>query len=132
MFVRAGLLLIVMLSQARQFQVVGETDGSTNLRLQWAQIESIDRRFVDYTDIDFNGGFTFKKVPEGIYKITVGGTGIQEQQRTIEVRPAFADARGRVAVKIEIKNGALDKDRFKVGVTSLSVSPRAIDEFRRA
>jgi tetratricopeptide (TPR) repeat protein len=132
MFVQAGLLLILMLSQARQFQLVGETDRTANLRLQWAQIESIDRRFVDYTDIDFNGGFAFKKVPEGIYKITVGGAGIREQQRTIEVRPAFADARGRVAVKIEIKDGALAKDRLKVGVTSLSVSPKAIDEMRRA
>jgi tetratricopeptide (TPR) repeat protein len=132
MFVQVGLVLILMLSQAGQFELVGKTDGSANLRLQWAQIESIDRRFVDYTDIDFNGAFTFKKVPEGIYKITVGGAGIREQQRTVEVRPAFADARGRVAVKIEIKDGALAKDRLKVGVTSLSVSPKAIDEMRRA
>ena len=132
MLVQAGLLLIIMVSQARQFQVVGETDGSANLRWQWAQIESIDRRFVDYTDIDFNGGFAFKKIPEGIYKITVGGAGIREQQRTVEVRPAFADARGRVAVKIEIKDGTLAKDRLKVGITSLSVSPKAIDEMRRA
>ena len=132
MFVQAGLLVIVMFSQAQQFQLVGETGASANLHLQWAQIESIDRRFVDYTDIDFNGGFAFKKVPEGIYKISVGGAGIREQQRTVEVRPAFADARGRVAVKIEIKDGALAKDRLKVGVTSLSVSPKAIDEMRRA
>jgi tetratricopeptide (TPR) repeat protein len=132
MLVRAGFLLILMLSQARQFQLVGETDGSANLRLQWAQIESIDRRFVDYTDIDFNGGFAFKKVPEGIYKITIGGAGIREQQRTVEVRPAFADARGRVAVKIEIKDGALAKDRLKVGVSSLPVSPKAFAEMRRA
>src|SRR6185369_12750395 len=55
----------------------------------------------------------------------------REQQRTFEVRPAFADARGRVAVKIEIKNGVA-KDRLKVGVTSLAVSPKAMEEMRRA
>src|SRR5262245_65728822 len=121
-----------MLSQVRQFQLVGETAGSANLSLQWAQIESIDRRFVDYTDIDFNGGFAFKKVPEGIYKITVGGAGIREQQRTVEVRPAFADEPGGVADKTEIQDGAVAKDRLKVGVTSLSVSPKGIDEMHRA
>src|SRR5262245_55423163 len=131
MFAQAVLLLMLVVSQVRQFQVVGETGGTENGHLRWAQIESIDRRFVDYTDIDFNGVFGFKKVPEGIYKITVGGDGVREQQRTFEVRPAFADARGRVAVKIEIKDGAA-KDRLKVGVTSLAVSPKAIEEMRRA
>ena len=125
-------LLVFMVSQARQFQVVGETEGAANVHLRWAQIESIDRRFVDYTDIDFNGSFGFKKVPEGIYKITVGGDGVREQQRTVEVRSAFADARGRVAVKIEFKDDASAKDRLKVGVTSLAVSPKAIEELHRA
>src|SRR5262245_22636312 len=127
MFVHAGLHLILMLSQHRQLQIAAETAGSADVHLQWAQIESIDRRFVNYTDIDFNGRFAFKKVTEGIYKITVGGAGIRKQQRTVEVRPALADARGRVAVKIEIKDDALAKDRLKVGLTSLSVSPKAID-----
>src|SRR5262249_32876965 len=100
MFAQAAFLLVLMVSQAPQFQVVGATGESANSHLRWAQIESIDRRFVDYTDIDFNGAFVFKKVPEGIYKITVGGAGVREQQRTFEVRSTFADARGRVPVKI--------------------------------
>jgi tetratricopeptide (TPR) repeat protein len=132
MFTQAVFLLVLMVSQVRQFQVVGETGASANVHLRWAQIESIDRRFVDYTDIDFNGAFGFKKVPEGIYKITVGGDGVREQQRTFEVRPAFADARGRVAVKIEIKDGASARDKLQVGVTSLAVSPKAIEELHRA
>ena len=69
MLVQVAFALIFLLVQVRQFQVVGETTGRANVQLRWAQIESIDRRFVDYTDIDFNGAFTFKKVPEGIYKI---------------------------------------------------------------
>jgi tetratricopeptide (TPR) repeat protein len=128
----SAFALIFLLVQVRQFQVVGETTGRANVQLRWAQIESIDRRFVDYTDIDFNGAFTFKKVPEGIYKISVGGSGVREQQRTMEVRPAFADARGRVTITLEIKDDALAKDKLKVGIASLAVSPKAMDELRRA
>jgi tetratricopeptide (TPR) repeat protein len=123
---------MLLLTQPRQFQVTGEVISSARLQLDWAEIESIDRRFVDYTDIDINGKFVFKKVPEGLYKLLVGGPGSREQQRTIEVRPAFADARGRVDFKIEWKDGLVAKDRLRVGGAGLAVSPKAVDELRRA
>jgi tetratricopeptide (TPR) repeat protein len=125
------LYMVLFLAQSRQFQVAGEVISQGNQRMEWAEIESIDRRFVDYTDIDINGKFVFKKVPEGLYKLMVGGPR-REEQRTIEVRPAFADARGRVDVKIELKDGPVAKDRLKVGVAELAVSPKAVDELHRA
>jgi tetratricopeptide (TPR) repeat protein len=126
------LYLVLLLAQSRQFQVAGEVISSARPQLEWAEIESIDRRFVDFTGIDLNGRFVFKKVPEGLYKLLVGGPGSREQQRTIEVRPAFADTRGRVDVKIELKDGPVAKDRLKVGVAGLAVAPKAVDELRRA
>ena len=126
-----SLCLALLLAQSRQFQVAGEVISTGNQRLEWAEIESIDRRFVDYTDVDINGKFVFKKVPEGLYKLMVGGPR-REQQRTIEVRPAFADARGRIDIKIELKDGPAPNDRFKVGVAGLAVSPKAVDELHRA
>ncbi len=127
-----GLWILCLLLQVRQLQIVGEVVTKATQQLEWAQIESIDRRFVDYTDIDFNGKFVFNKVPEGIYKLTVGVAGVSEQQRTIEVRLAFADLRGRVPVRVEIKGAAVSKDKLKVGVASLAVSPKALGEARRA
>jgi tetratricopeptide (TPR) repeat protein len=126
-----SLYLLLLLAQSRQFQVAGEVISQAGQRVDWAEIESIDRRFVDYTDIDLNGRFVFKKVPEGLYKLMVGGPR-RQQQRTIEVRPAFADARGRVDVKIELNDGPAAKDRLKVGVAGLAVSPKAVDELRLA
>jgi tetratricopeptide (TPR) repeat protein len=130
--VNSALLIALALLQIRQFEVRGEVVTQHRDRSEWVQIESIDRRFVDYTSIDFDGRFTFKKVPEGTYKVTVGITGAAEQQRSIEIRPAFADERGKVAVKVTIKDDAVVRDRFKVGIVSLAVSPKAIEELRRA
>lgn len=127
-----SLCLVLWIVQSQQFQVVGEVVSQAKQRFEWAEIESIDRRFVDYTGIDFNGKFVFKRIPEGLYKLTTGGAGGREQQRTIEVRPAFADARGRVDVKIEIKDRPLAEDQLKVGLAGLGVSPKAVDELRGA
>jgi len=127
-----GFSLILLLSQTPQFQVVGEVVSETKRQLEWVEIESIDRRFVDYTDIDFDGRFTFKRIPEGTYKITIGVAGSSAVQRTIEVRPSLADVRGRVMARIVLPGGPVAKDRLKVGVGSLGVSQKAIEEARRA
>jgi tetratricopeptide (TPR) repeat protein len=126
------LYLVLLLAPPPQFQVVGEVLSQEGTQWQWAEIESIDRRFVDYTDVDRDGKFVFKKVPEGLYKLMIGGAGHGEQQRTIEVRPAFAGPRGRIDVKIDVKDRPAAKDNLKVGVAALAVSPKAIDELRRA
>jgi cytochrome c-type biogenesis protein CcmH/NrfG len=124
--------LVLLLAQSRQFQVAGVVIWPGKQPLEWAEIESMDRRFVDYTNIDADGKFAFKKVPEGLYKLMVGGYRSREQQRTIEVQPAFADARGRVDVRIEFKDSSIISDRLKVGVAELAVSPKAVDELHRA
>ena len=127
-----SLCLGLLLAQSLQFQVLGEVVSYTTQRLEWAEIESMDRRFVDYTNIDSNGKFVFKRIPEGLYKLTTGSAGGRQQQRTIEVRHAFADPRGRVNVKIEIKDRLSAGDQLKVGLAGLAVSPKAVDEMRRA
>jgi tetratricopeptide (TPR) repeat protein len=58
--------------------------------------------------------------------------GAREQQRTIEVRPAFADAQGRVSIRIEIKDGAMAKEKLRIDLGRLAVSSKAVDELRRA
>src|SRR3989442_14946684 len=118
-----SLCLGLLLAQSLQFQVLGEVVSYTTQRLEWAEIESMDRRFVDYTDIDSNGRFVFKRIPEGLYKLTTGNAGGRQQQRTIEVRHAFADPRGRVNVKIEIKNPLSAGGQLKGGPAGLPGLP---------
>jgi tetratricopeptide (TPR) repeat protein len=113
-----------------RLQVVGEIVSPTR-EFRRIQIESIDRRFVEYGDIDSNGRFSFKKIPEGLYKLTLIGMPGAEQ-RTIEVRRAFADARGRVIIKIELADSKVPKDGLKVGVAALGVSSKAMEEAQRA
>ena len=127
-----GLLLTLMLTQPEQFQISGEIISPSKHAFQRVEIQSIDRRFVKYADVDFNDKFVFKKIPEGLYKLVISGAGRREEHRTIEVRPAFADARGRVVVKIELPGSGASGDQLKVGVAALGVSRKAADELRRA
>jgi tetratricopeptide (TPR) repeat protein len=126
------LSLMLLLAQTGLYQVQGDIVSAPAQRMEWAQIESIDRHFVDYTTVDWNGSFEFKRVPAGLYKVSVGKRGLREEQRTIEVRPVFADERGRIRVRIEIREDAVTKDKLKVGVASLGVSEKAVEELRRS
>jgi tetratricopeptide (TPR) repeat protein len=124
--------LFVWLLASIQFQVAGEIALSAARQFRQVEIESIDRRFVDYGTIDSDGTFLFKKIPEGLYKITISAADGRQEQRTIEVRPAFADSRGRVTVKIEVPGTRIPTDSFKVGVAALAVSPKAAEELQRS
>jgi tetratricopeptide (TPR) repeat protein len=123
--------IIWALAQSAQLQVSGEIVSRDKVEFRQAEIESIDRRFVQYTDIDSSGKFLFKKIPEGLYKVMIMAEGAAEQ-RTIEVRRVLADARGTVAVKIELPDKALRADKLKVGVGALGVSPKAVEELQHA
>jgi tetratricopeptide (TPR) repeat protein len=126
-----GILLASLLPLLR-FQVAGEVVSSIASQFHLVEIESIDRRFVEYETIDSDGKFLFKKIPEGLYKITVTATDGHEEQRTVEVRAAFADAHSRVTVKIELQAERIPTDQFKVGVAALDVSPKAARELQRS
>jgi tetratricopeptide (TPR) repeat protein len=133
MMFRAGLLLTLLLAQNAKFQIDGQIVSPTPQQFRWIQIESIDRRFVDDGEIDSDGKFLLKNIPEGMYKLLViTGDRRREQGRTIEVRPALADSRGRIPVKIELPDAPAATDKFKVGVNALGVSAKAIEELRHA
>lgn len=127
----SAVLFVLFLASA-QFQVAGEVISPPGAAFHSVEIESVDGRFVKTGDINRNGKFSIKKVPEGLYKITVKSEDGRAEQRTIEVRPAFADAEGRVPIKFEVLDAAPPKDQFTVGVTALGISPKAADELQRA
>lgn len=127
----SGFLSLCLFASV-QFQVAGEIAPAAARQFRQVDIESIDRRFVDYGAIDPDGKFLFKKIPEGLYKITISSQDGRQEQRTIEVRPAFADSRGRIAVKIEVPGAKIPTDPFKVGIAALAVSPKAAEELQRA
>jgi tetratricopeptide (TPR) repeat protein len=123
--------MALLFAETRQFQVDGQVVSSQNERFRQVGIESIDRRFVKYGQVDPDGKFSFKKIPEGLFKVTVVTAAGRAEQRTIEVRPSLADSRGRVTIKIEL-NGPAPTDQFKIGAAAVGVSPKARDELRRA
>jgi tetratricopeptide (TPR) repeat protein len=129
--VPASPLLLALLLASAQFQVAGEVTAP-GAAFQSVEIESIDGRFVKTGDINRNGKFSIKKVPEGLYKITIKSEDGRVEQRTIEVRPAFADADGKVAIKLDVRDAAPPKDQLTVDAGALNISPKATDELQRA
>lgn len=127
-----GSLLLALLLASIQFQIAGEVSSPGGAPYQSVEIQSIDGKFVKTADINRNGKFVLKKIPEGQYKITVKSEDGRAEQRTIEVRSAFADADGRVAFKFQLKETAPPKDQFTVGVGALGISPKAVDELQKA
>jgi tetratricopeptide (TPR) repeat protein len=123
---------ILLFAQLHPLTVVGKVRSPVQERFRLVEIESIDRRFVNYADVGFDGSFVFKKVPEGLYKLTIVRTTGQAEQRTIEVRSSFADTHGRITVKIELTDAAVAGDAVKIGVGALGISPKARDDLRRA
>src|SRR5215468_12341498 len=109
----AVILLALMSGQVQKFEVDGEIVSPDRQQFRWVQIESIDRRFVDNGEIDSGGRFILKNIPEGLYKLIVIAKE-RDEQRTIEVRPAFADSRARVVVKLELPDTGGERDRYKV------------------
>src|SRR5690349_20827005 len=85
------------------FQVSGRV-VSARERVRLVEIKSIDRRFVDYADVDLDGTFQFKKVPQGLYKLSVVTQTGRAVQRTLEVGSTFADAKGKIAVTIDLSD----------------------------
>lgn len=126
------IFLLLMLTAPQRFQVVGHITSSTHERVRLVQIESIDRRFVEYGDIDRDGNFQFKKVPEGLYKLNVATESGRAVQRTIEVRSVFADSTGQVTVHLDLSDTKVPADQFKVGAGATGISDKAREELRRA
>src|SRR5215471_20321806 len=97
----ASLLLSTQFHLSAQFQVAGEIVCPPGTGFREAQIESTDHKIVKRTGISKKNKFSFS-VPEGLYKITITTESGQSEQRTIEVRQAFANEDYEIPVKIEM------------------------------
>jgi tetratricopeptide (TPR) repeat protein len=97
----AGSLLIASLLLAFQVQITGEIICPPGTAFRDAQIESVDHKVLKHTGINKKNKFSFT-VPEGLYKITVTTESGQSEQRTVEVRRAFANDDDEIPVKIEM------------------------------
>ena len=86
----ASLLLSTQFHLSAQFQVAGEIICPPGTAFREAQIESTDHKIVKHTGVNKKNKFSFS-VPEGLYKITITAESGQSEQRTIEVRQAFAN-----------------------------------------
>jgi len=83
-------------------------------------------------DSDLRGHFRFTALEAGEYTLIVVQPGRGEVQRTVEVGPGTADAKGRVNIAVTLDDSMADARHAKVSVAELSVPKQAWREYEEA
>jgi len=88
------------------------------------------------TFMDVTGRFHFKKLQPGLYTLSIFSRRRGEARRTVEIGPAFADARGRVALRLELKDSdfvfAATANRQLVSARQLAIPGAAQRDYEEA
>jgi len=86
--------------------------------------------------MDGTGRFRFKKLRPGLYTLSIFSRRRGEARRTVEIGPASADSKGRVALRIELKDSdfvfAATANRQLVSARQLSIPGAAQRDFEEA
>lgn len=93
--------------------------------------------FEDSTLADDGGRFRFRDVIAGTYTLGAFVPGRGEMRRTIEVGPSQADARNRIELKVEVRDGEFEsRDSLRrdaiVSARELAIPERARREYEEA
>jgi tetratricopeptide (TPR) repeat protein len=118
-----GALLSATSGQAADFELIGHIQPEQPLSVY---LLGATTPFRATTDADLNGRFHFRKLLAGAYVLAVGGV-----QRTVEVGPSLADAKGRVNVTIDLRDAGRDppSEQHLVSVRELSLPKEARREY---
>ncbi len=110
-------------------RVTPEGPGSVNL-------SGVAQPFTASTLTGTDGRFTFHKLVPGAYTLSLYIPGRGEARQTIEVGPAAADSRHRIAVFLALKDKDFDPSperlRHSVSTRQLAIPERALREYRDA
>jgi Tfp pilus assembly protein PilF len=134
------LLLALLLAAAAgpagdtQFEVTGQVARLTRPSVSLYGVAS---PFTASTLTDARGRFTFKKVRQGAYTVSVFAPAEGEARQTIEVGPSTADSRGRVVLHLDFKETDFTLEqsmrrRHMVSAKQLSVPEKATHEYEEA
>jgi Tfp pilus assembly protein PilF len=89
--------------------------------------------------MDATGRFYFKKLRPGLYNLSIFSRRRGETRRTVEIGPASADAKGRVALRLELKDSdfvfAATANRQMISARDLAIpyaSRRDFDDAQKA
>jgi tetratricopeptide (TPR) repeat protein len=93
--------------------------------------------FHAFTTSDDSGRFTFKKLEPGAYTLAVYVPAKGEARKTVEVGPGTADARGRVALRMDLKDadfvyGDIMQHEHSVSARELAIPDRAVKEYQES
>jgi tetratricopeptide (TPR) repeat protein len=121
-----GALLSATCAQAAAFELIGHIQPEQPLPVY---LQGANAPFRATTEADLNGRFHFRKLLAGAYVLTVGSL-----QRTMEVGPSLADAKGRVMVTVDLPDADREAgaERHRVSVRELSLSKDARREYEDA
>jgi tetratricopeptide (TPR) repeat protein len=129
-----GAALALLLAPAELYDLSAQISPPTVASVSIYRVAS---PFTASTLADEAGRFTFKKLEPGAYTVAVFEPLRGEARQTIEVGPSNADARGRVALTIQLKDSDFVfadamRRRHSVNTKELAVPEKAIREYQDA
>jgi tetratricopeptide (TPR) repeat protein len=88
------------------------------------------------TIADLTGHFRFKKLRAGLYTLAIFNRRRGEARRTVEIGPALADSKGRISLKLELKDAdfvfASTLKRHLVSTRQLAIPAAATRDYQEA
>jgi tetratricopeptide (TPR) repeat protein len=129
-----GAALALLLAPAELYDLTAQLSPPAVASVSIYRVAS---PFTSSTLSDDAGRFTFKKLEPGAYTVAVFDPARGEARQTIEVGPSNADARGRVALAISLKDSDfvysdVMRRRHSVNRKQLAVPEKALREYQDA
>ena len=95
-------------------------------------LQGVGTSYSTRTLADSKGSFKFKRLPTGMYTLTVFIPPVRPQRRTIDIGPSFADSKGRILLSIPFKPQPPSRRNYTVSATQLAIPESARAEFQKA
>lgn len=118
------------------FELVGKIVPSEPNLLQskfpTVSIQGIGNSYSTRTLADSKGSFKFKRLPTGMYTLTVFIPPVRPLRRTVDIGPSFADGKGRILLSIPFKPQPPSRRNYTVSATQLAIPDSARAEFQKA
>jgi Tfp pilus assembly protein PilF len=129
-----GFLLLAFLAAQGTYDLTARLDPPAEASVS---IFGVAGPFTSSTLSDESGRFTFRKLTPGAYTVSVFIPAQGEARQTIEVGPANADSRQRVALTIHLREsdfvyGDPLRRRNSVSAKQLAIPERAVREYEEA
>ena len=118
------------------FELVGKIVPSEpdllRSKVPTVSLQGIGTSYSTRTLADSKGSFKFKRLPTGMYTLTIWVPPVRPSRRTVDIGPSFADEKGRILLSVPFKPQPPSRRNYTVSAAQLAIPDSARAEFQKA